>query len=203
VFFFSITGLRPAQPIHSSSTPIPSHSRVCLLAVRSHSQAKTTKKVTLRLECVECKYRTQKALKRCKHFELGGDKKRKVCWVSTLLRLRSPSTPPTHVLTLRHPYPLHRVLSSSKLSGFCFCMVVVRGPAWFSVGYRLAETAPAAFWLLNEKAARGAGLLLLANTGDFAFSCGAVGRQGLGTSVKLKPFIYPLQKARLCGLSCQ
>ena len=42
-----------------------------------HKKAKTTKKVTLRLECVDCKYRLQKALKRCKHFELGGDKKRK------------------------------------------------------------------------------------------------------------------------------
>jgi hypothetical protein len=46
------------------------------------SQAKTTKKVVLRMECVTCKYRLQKALKRCKHFELGGDKKRKVRWVS-------------------------------------------------------------------------------------------------------------------------
>lgn len=30
------------------------------------------------MECTECKYRKQIALKRCKHFELGGDKKRKV-----------------------------------------------------------------------------------------------------------------------------
>lgn len=30
------------------------------------------------MECTECKYRKQVALKRCKHFELGGDKKRKV-----------------------------------------------------------------------------------------------------------------------------
>lgn len=30
------------------------------------------------MECTECKYRKQLALKRCKHFELGGDKKRKV-----------------------------------------------------------------------------------------------------------------------------
>eukprot|EP00729_Bicosta_minor_P011721 gene11721-10896_t len=42
-----------------------------------HKKAKTTKKVVIRLECVECKYRSQKCLKRCKHFELGGDKKRK------------------------------------------------------------------------------------------------------------------------------
>lgn len=40
-------------------------------------QAKTTKKIVLRMECSDCKYRKQIPLKRCKHFELGGDKKRK------------------------------------------------------------------------------------------------------------------------------
>ncbi|KAI0437022.1 60S ribosomal protein L42 [Xylaria telfairii] len=42
-----------------------------------HKKAKTTKKVVLRLECSGCKCRSQLALKRCKHFELGGDKKTK------------------------------------------------------------------------------------------------------------------------------
>lgn len=42
-----------------------------------HKKAKTTKKVVLRLECTSCKYRSHMALKRCKHFELGGDKKQK------------------------------------------------------------------------------------------------------------------------------
>ncbi|OZJ03625.1 hypothetical protein BZG36_03730 [Bifiguratus adelaidae] len=42
-----------------------------------HKKAKTTKKVVLRLECTVCKYKMQTALKRCKHFELGGDKKTK------------------------------------------------------------------------------------------------------------------------------
>ncbi|KYK60300.1 Ribosomal protein L44e [Drechmeria coniospora] len=42
-----------------------------------HKKAKTTKKVVLRLECVKCKTKCQLALKRCKHFELGGDKKTK------------------------------------------------------------------------------------------------------------------------------
>ena len=41
-------------------------------------QAKTTKKIVLRMECTECKIRKQLPIKRCKHFELGGDKKRKV-----------------------------------------------------------------------------------------------------------------------------
>ena len=39
--------------------------------------SKTTKKVVLRLECVVCKTKAQLSLKRCKHFELGGDKKQK------------------------------------------------------------------------------------------------------------------------------
>ena len=42
-------------------------------------KAKTTKKIVLRMECLTCKKRKQVPLKRCKHFELGGDKKRKVC----------------------------------------------------------------------------------------------------------------------------
>lgn len=42
-----------------------------------HKKAKTTKKIVLKLECSECKYRKQTSLKRTKHFEIGGDKKRK------------------------------------------------------------------------------------------------------------------------------
>jgi len=40
-----------------------------------HKKAKTTKKIVLRLECTTCGYKTQQPIKRCKHFELGGDKK--------------------------------------------------------------------------------------------------------------------------------
>ncbi|CAD7691825.1 unnamed protein product [Nyctereutes procyonoides] len=42
-------------------------------------KAKTTKRIVLRLECVEpnCRSKRMLAIKRCKHFELGGDKKRK------------------------------------------------------------------------------------------------------------------------------
>jgi len=40
-----------------------------------HKKAKTTKKIVLRLECTECKYKHQIALKRCKHFELGAERK--------------------------------------------------------------------------------------------------------------------------------
>merc|ERR1712117_731032 len=40
-------------------------------------KAKTTKKLVLRLECLKCKYKRMVPIKRTKHFELGGDKKRK------------------------------------------------------------------------------------------------------------------------------
>merc|ERR1712146_80859 len=40
-----------------------------------HKKAKTTKKFVLRLECVECKYKSHAALKRAKHFELIDKKK--------------------------------------------------------------------------------------------------------------------------------
>lgn len=40
-----------------------------------HKKAKTTKKVTLRLECKECKTKKQLVIKRTKHFELGEKKK--------------------------------------------------------------------------------------------------------------------------------
>nr|XP_012416854.1 PREDICTED: 60S ribosomal protein L36a-like [Odobenus rosmarus divergens] len=41
-------------------------------------KAKTTKKIVLRLECVEpnCRSKRMLAIKRCKHFELGGDKRK-------------------------------------------------------------------------------------------------------------------------------
>merc|ERR1712168_1500650 len=40
-------------------------------------KAKTTKKLVLRLECLTCKAKRQCPIKRTKHFELGGDRKRK------------------------------------------------------------------------------------------------------------------------------
>ena len=40
-----------------------------------HKKAKTTKKIVLRMECQTCKMKLQQAIKRCKHFELGGEKK--------------------------------------------------------------------------------------------------------------------------------
>eukprot|EP01023_Acetabularia_acetabulum_P064082 TRINITY_DN81_c0_g1_i2.p3 TRINITY_DN81_c0_g1~~TRINITY_DN81_c0_g1_i2.p3 ORF type:complete len:105 (-),score=4.83 TRINITY_DN81_c0_g1_i2:289-603(-) len=40
-------------------------------------KAKTTKKITLRLTCMKCKSVALQPIKRCKHFEIGGDKKQK------------------------------------------------------------------------------------------------------------------------------
>merc|ERR1711883_37150 len=42
-----------------------------------HKKAKTTKKIVLRPECTKSKKKKLLVIKRCKHFELGGDKKRK------------------------------------------------------------------------------------------------------------------------------
>mmetsp|Transcript_25227 Transcript_25227/g.30538 ORF Transcript_25227/g.30538 Transcript_25227/m.30538 type:complete len:106 (+) Transcript_25227:101-418(+) len=42
-----------------------------------HKKAKTTKKIVLRLQCQSCKQVAQHAIKRCKHFEIGGDRKGK------------------------------------------------------------------------------------------------------------------------------
>uniref|UniRef100_G1LBI0 60S ribosomal protein L36a n=1 Tax=Ailuropoda melanoleuca TaxID=9646 RepID=G1LBI0_AILME len=41
-------------------------------------KAKTTKNIVLRLECVKtnCRSKRMLAIKRCKHFELGGDKRK-------------------------------------------------------------------------------------------------------------------------------
>lgn len=57
----------PLRPSSRSTAPPP-------FRVFAHSQAKTTKKVTLRLECKECKYKMQLPLKRTKHFEIGANK---------------------------------------------------------------------------------------------------------------------------------
>jgi ribosomal protein L44E len=46
---------------------------------RKKKKAKTTKKIVLRVECVEINYRCKRmpAIKKCKHIELDGNEKRK------------------------------------------------------------------------------------------------------------------------------
>lgn len=41
-----------------------------------HKKAKTTKKIVLRLQCGTCKQVHMHPIKRCKTFEIGGDKKK-------------------------------------------------------------------------------------------------------------------------------
>uniref|UniRef100_A0A4W5MJH4 60S ribosomal protein L36a n=1 Tax=Hucho hucho TaxID=62062 RepID=A0A4W5MJH4_9TELE len=54
-------------------------------------KAKTIEKIVVRLECVEpnCRAKRMVPIKRCKHFELGGDKKRKARSSSSRLWLNS------------------------------------------------------------------------------------------------------------------
>uniref|UniRef100_A0A4W3GMC5 Ribosomal protein L36a n=1 Tax=Callorhinchus milii TaxID=7868 RepID=A0A4W3GMC5_CALMI len=68
-------------------------------------KAKTTKKIVLRLECVEpnCRSKRMLAIKRCKHFELGGDKKRKVRQPQARLLHHQPTSPP-NLSRLGHPH---------------------------------------------------------------------------------------------------
>ncbi|CAO2627919.1 60S ribosomal protein L36a [Lemmus lemmus] len=42
-----------------------------------HKEANATKKAVLRPECASCRSKRMLAIQRCKHFELGGDNKRK------------------------------------------------------------------------------------------------------------------------------
>merc|ERR1711918_236009 len=46
---------------------------------------KTTKKIVLRLECVECKYKSHYALKRSKHFELVDKRSKYSIYLQTSL----------------------------------------------------------------------------------------------------------------------
>ncbi|KAF9041290.1 ribosomal protein L44-domain-containing protein, partial [Panaeolus papilionaceus] len=104
-----------------------------------HKKAKTTKKVVLRLECTVCKYKMQLALKRCKHFELGGEKKTKGAAL-TFVRFVARSCRFTLILftvnvhlcvfmtshSLSHhfikklicPYAMHHLLSTPCLSEY-------------------------------------------------------------------------------------
>merc|ERR1739848_306844 len=40
-------------------------------------KSKTTKKIVLRLQCQTCKFTHTHPIKRCKHFEIGGEHKKK------------------------------------------------------------------------------------------------------------------------------
>mmetsp|Transcript_43923 Transcript_43923/g.138662 ORF Transcript_43923/g.138662 Transcript_43923/m.138662 type:complete len:108 (+) Transcript_43923:737-1060(+) len=42
-----------------------------------HKKAKVTKKITLKMKCEKCSMLKMKNIGRCKHFELGAEKKKK------------------------------------------------------------------------------------------------------------------------------
>ncbi|XP_042414703.1 uncharacterized protein LOC122003708 [Zingiber officinale] len=64
----SAGGGEPMFPPPSSFVSILAHLWV---------QAKTTKKIVLTLQCQSCKHYSRHPIKRCKHFEIGEDKKGK------------------------------------------------------------------------------------------------------------------------------
>lgn len=73
-----------------------------------HKKAKTTKKIVLRLQCQSCKHVSQHPIKRCKHFEIGGDKKGKgtslfqICFpISQIYLLLHPLLESTVFVSLR------------------------------------------------------------------------------------------------------
>lgn len=55
--------------------------RSCIFAFEQkpvfHKKAKVTKKITLKMKCEKCSTFKMKNIGRCKHFELGAEKKKK------------------------------------------------------------------------------------------------------------------------------
>ena len=79
-------------------------------------KAKTTKKIVLRMECSTCKKKKQVPLKRCKHFELGGDKKRKVSMLCSTIFITA-STHYRLILSLLQNTHTHTHTHTSILQG--------------------------------------------------------------------------------------
>ncbi|KAI0322965.1 ribosomal protein L44-domain-containing protein, partial [Amylostereum chailletii] len=92
-----------------------------------HKKAKTTKKVVLRLECTVCKYKMQMALKRCKHFELGGEKKTKGAALTFVRPHSSLSTPSCRAFTIAD-HPVHVCSKFTRVS-------FVSSRPWFSFAF--------------------------------------------------------------------
>lgn len=73
----ALASARPAAA-RLPGAPCPRGTRALTLSPRTpRPQAKTTKKIVLRLQCQVCKASHMHAIKRCKHFEIGGEKKNK------------------------------------------------------------------------------------------------------------------------------
>ncbi|TGZ37723.1 hypothetical protein DBV15_02958 [Temnothorax longispinosus] len=67
-FSSAAPSLATSRRAFALNAPAPGGNKI---KTRGGRGAKTTKKIVLRMECTECKYRKQIPLKRCKHFELG------------------------------------------------------------------------------------------------------------------------------------
>ncbi|KAI0280428.1 ribosomal protein L44-domain-containing protein [Russula aff. rugulosa BPL654] len=87
-----------------------------------HKKAKTTKKVVLRLECTVCKYKMQLSLKRCKHFELGGEKKTKGAAL-TFVSVKYLSIGTEHIWNLYSNVYAELSQTWSSLF-FCLCITI-------------------------------------------------------------------------------
>ena len=108
-----------------------------------HKKAKTTKKVVLRLECNSCKYKSQLPLKRCKHFELGGDKKTKgAALVFVSLR--------RHLRVVRNVMLIYVVLAVNRFHS-AFLVVAVQGIDGFENGLEAIDTLHLTFMLTRYR----------------------------------------------------
>ncbi|XP_042377062.1 uncharacterized protein LOC121970411 [Zingiber officinale] len=72
----------PDDPSRASTSFVESslgRASLCFTAAWSRCsppfQSKTTKKIVLTLQCQSCEHYSRHPIKRCKHFEIGGDKK--------------------------------------------------------------------------------------------------------------------------------
>ncbi|KAF8970207.1 ribosomal protein L44-domain-containing protein [Flammula alnicola] len=93
-----------------------------------HKKAKTTKKVVLRLECTVCKYKMQLSLKRCKHFELGGEKKTKGAALTFVRHIRHKLLFISNVAftsseRIMHCFYIALFLPSSTICMLCYALI--------------------------------------------------------------------------------
>ncbi|KAL8154445.1 hypothetical protein V2J09_012205 [Rumex salicifolius] len=87
-----------------------------------HKKAKTTKKIVLRLQCQSCKHMSQHSIKRCKHFEIGGDKKGKGTSLFLIITVKI-HIPNSSINPERNPYSQR---FAQFVSGNCKMQIFVK-----------------------------------------------------------------------------
>ena len=102
-----------------------------------HKKAKTTKKITLRIECKECKSKSHLRLKRTKRFELGTYYIFPICWFRRVapagcflhLRGSSPRSISSRITNKQTTYTHNRTKESTYwsrlLNGYLFTYLLV------------------------------------------------------------------------------